>query len=538
MAIGDYIHYHPNLYLERGNNDFDTKINTKELALYSFADQRRSIKQRMKSINQDYDLQDIENQLNYFFGGSITKERAEIMEKVAQIIMDEFSIAEKDFNKRMGQITKSGTQQTNNLIQDVNKKFYELKEGQKQNKSAILLDKIEESNTYIQTIYGRVELIDAALKTVTDEKEKKRLEEKINVLHKLLYDLFGSKQDIYDTYGTKSRNHLIQYNYLKNHTSTIKGYEEYNVITLINSLLEDNVLLPVTQAAKAQGTFFEYMIAVALAQTENGMYKSIDEALENVTSKQNGGNKKKMILEKKFLDNDDIVWETFSNSFGSGYEKGIDYVQSTVASENKIDVEITYKDRTLPISAKSYALAAKRNISLVSGTNLLYMLQEENNTYVNHYLNVINANALHSNYASGFRELREQGYLATAYTVLYKAFTGDVGDRARAEIFVINDVTGDQNGNRVKVYSIGQLLEKILNNAETVNGYSSITANNESLSNLSIENKWVGRIENTNGHFGKPSKDNAKIRIGNYLANVAHVKLHASLKQNVFNLTK
>jgi uncharacterized protein YdaU (DUF1376 family) len=538
LAIGNYIHYFPGTYLKYGITRRTNGV-TKEEAIQSYANQKRSITQKVNQLMvlDNAEVADIEAKLNYFFSDNdISVEDQRIMEMVAEKIEEQFKIESKDIDVRTGKVI---TQPTDRTKQAYNKARKNLENNKNIQKHAVIRE-IEETNTYLRTIYGRLKILEAAIPLMLDSKEKNEARMKVRAAYHLLQDILGEKISTLKEMKDFN-NHKIMLDRILNNTVSIEEdgkINEYNLISLINSLLKNSAILPFTNANKAQGQFFEDMIAVALNQGAIKFYSDLDKALEQVTSRKDGGNKGRMILEQKFLDGD-VSWTNFSSQFQSGYEKGLNYIQTANISEGKVDVEIAYNNKTLPISAKSYSLAAGRNITLVDDTNLLYLLQDENSNYVNHYLNTIKSNSKNYSY---YQELRKQGYLATAYTVIYKAFTGDTHSRSKkAEIFIVNDVTRAKGTNGVKVYSINQLIHKIFENAETIGQYSKIEisgAEGGTLENIGVEMPWVG---------DNPPKGNGMLdtreavlnsnlawdRIGLYLANVAKIKLHAALKPSI-----
>lgn len=115
-------------------------------------------------------------------------------------------------------------------------------------------------------------------------------------------------------------------------------------------------------------------------------------------------------------------------------------------------IENSLKLNAVPASVKNIDLSKDFGISLVSGTNLLYLLSNENPRYLRRVYNIL---ADHSGSIIGERgpanelgaraslhALRKEAWLSIKYLSAYKALSGDTFRRQAASLFIVNDSSG------------------------------------------------------------------------------------------------
>ena len=560
LPIGNYIHYHLERYRCFGISMATTGRGTgmavdggregEYEGIQAFKDQRQKIKERASNITRkNVELQAIENKLNFFMS---SKDYSKKMQNVKNYIEDTYGMNISDAELKYGRVESNLAASTQKNIATINEVFSgnsTLMRGGKSGKDSYLnvnsiAPEVGAQNIYLATIVGRVKLIRNMLNMqVIQSGNKLKINQMLDSVTDIMKQILGDKytKDLFETPDCppEFKNCLISLEDIKNTPAKDKS----NLITLINSLLKNPEIFPRNRAKEAQGAMGELIALIALTGCDIAAQEAADKAVGSIKANDWKGQmvgrkyQREVAFDRQFFDNK-AIWTNFyaTKKITYGENGGTQKVitKKGFEAQGKVDIEVEYKSGYLPISVKNYTLAAQRDISLVSGTGLLFLLQDEFSDYVNHYLNVI---AYHQDTGYG-SELREQAYLATAYTVLYKAITGDVyghfGDDV-AEIFVVHDASKDTAGytnQGWKVYSISGLLYNILQSAESLSRYATIDIDNayhgNKLENIAVLNPWESG--KTKGGDDAKNFHLARIRIGKYLTNVAEVKLHAALK--------
>lgn len=566
MPIGDYIHYHLSRYHTYGIRDAFGESGEKgnrgiQEGIRAYAAQKGIIHKRANSLMklEDDVIKDIEAKLNFLMGNG--KKSKQVRRMLKDSISEDYGIEDKLIDANTFKVTKDKSIVTKEEIEVTKNEYKSSFEsgkipnntGRYYNTNKIgfsraylgkdtkkLGKEVEAQNIYLKNLVEKVQLIQRMMEKVPQEKKgRANLQNKVDNAINMIKEFFNQNSYTEELLNTKGispefKNCKILVDNLKNFKNS-EGVN-INLIDAVNSLLSDSLLFPNNRAMEAQGALAETAVAVSLMEADLNAVITVDDYIQSKSNNKEGvvGNKyaKQMTFSKNFLTKQDAALGKFSASFSTGYGQGIDAIYALEASTGKVDVEVTYKSNFLPISVKNYSLAAQRNISLVSGTNLLYLIQDENSNYVNHYLNAIAYHKdMYLDYGSG--NYREQSYLATAYTVLYKAFTGDSYGRDiadKAEVFIVHDTTAESQRQSWRVYSINSLLYSILNTAEQFNKYAVIETTggfngNGNLENLTIGNEFQGILKPYT-----PDVEDAYTRIGIFLGRVANVKLHAALK--------
>lgn len=196
------------------------------------------------------------------------------------------------------------------------------------------------------------------------------------------------------------------------------------------------------------------------------------------------------------------------------------------ASRSKADIHFEWRGEDVSLSAKNINFAEAHQIGLVSGSPLLYMIQDLDTTFVNHFLNLwaehykkssdgerfIKDTKVPSDMAIKKENIRNE----MKYILLYKALTGDTfGQPHKANLLVINDRSSTDE-NKVKVFTIAEILKKIENNEKLIN---IPTLNNKM---KLFKNNYVGNL-NYADH------DKATVRISNLLADAHERKISVAL---------
>ena len=215
-----------------------------------------------------------------------------------------------------------------------------------------------------------------------------------------------------------------------------------NLIKQLNSIIDAYAAMPAIQLQN--GTFFERVLQIVPEMGQSLAEKAVD---DKIRSYSKGQSQVKVQIDEKYFQD-----QSMSINLG-------DITQTIRTSQNKIDVSFTWEDQQLNISAKNLDLGkGYKFIHTTTGNSLLYMLQDENTDFVNHYLNIF---AAHKDRGGGSLTAARKEVLDTLkLTLAYKGLTGDTYGRSNAmtNVFIVNNYTGGKN--HVKVISVANLLKK------------------------------------------------------------------------------
>ena len=279
----------------------------------------------------------------------------------------------------------------------------------------------------------------------------------------------------------------------------------------------------------AQGTLGEDIAAIA-ADVVSGL--GLEHINKTIKSGVVGGNWTNLEFNIKGMPAD--VYAQFLLK-DTKYQKG-NVIYSKHGSQGKVDAIVTLPTdsrltgfKKVNVSMKSVDLA--RDIHLVSGTNLWYLIQDESvKNFLRPYLNILADHKHNTDPNFQFKvnmarewsaikqvdALRQDAILATKIITAYKALSGNTYGRLAAQLFVVND-TG---GQKTYVLEINDIIKAILNemnkNRSAIDNYFSF----DGLENLVLENSWQNTIDR---------------RMANLLQDVRKRKLFIAMRNNVFS---
>ena len=163
-------------------------------------------------------------------------------------------------------------------------------------------------------------------------------------------------------------------------------------------------------------------------------------------------------------------------------ESGGKTVVSKNVSQQKVDVAVQLpknltSNKKIPVNISMKSVDLRRAIGLVSGTNLWYLISDENvKDFLRPYLNITaghlgdrqtdwkgaNAKVVAEEMvaANKIRAKRQDALKAVQILSAYKAISGDIYGRTAAQLFVVNDV----NGKKTYVLEINDIIQAILRN--------------------------------------------------------------------------
>lgn len=472
-AIGDYIHYTAEGYNRYGITKDGEKI------AYNFARQKDKINKQLKSSGMT-NMAAYQDALNHIF--SSVDNSNSVVGQVQSYIETQLN---ERYQETMGKINWS----TGNVSANVSK-------GKQVATTAI--QRIgQEKSILVSSIVARIRAIEQARNNLINSKEKQELTQRINNIYQQLNMIITDGKKI--GHITKLKNTSVEQLTGYHRIDTQKGSKGASLVQEINTLLKTYASAPAINLQK--GDLFEYAAALAPAIAKNNAQTVImDELKKGVV----GGSRSKTVINfgEFFTDQINLKNLIMKNYSISNHGTTVSYG----SSQDKIDINVQWDGQIIPMSAKNVNLKSGFNVHIVTGTSLLYLLQDEPSDFVNHYLNIV---AKHGDNIKIDANLG-MAHEAMKYTLLYKALTGNTYGRTGASIFLVND---NSQAGGIRIYEMQDLINKA---SENLNAYTSVVPTLES---LSINNPW------NNGSYSN--------RITDFLSNVHAQKMSIALKPSL-----
>lgn len=255
----------------------------------------------------------------------------------------------------------------------------------------------------------------------------------------------------------------------------------------LNQLIHEYAAYPAIELQK--GDFFE-----ALAS-------HLPDVCEDIVGAEIQGDLREQVNFNRDVFEDQLITKEFG-----------DMLERTSFSQGKVDVEITWKgqdeiNQILGASLKNANLN-KYYVHILSDSSLLYMIQDLDADFVNHFLNLFAKHKDAKKRTSTFQNLRSQMLEEMRLILFYKGLSGDNYGRKAANLFIVND---NQTG-RVRTFGINELIDKV---SENLNSLRGIQANHKTFNEaISFTNDWGTTPEE---------------RISRVLASVHATKISASI---------
>lgn len=299
------------------------------------------------------------------------------------------------------------------------------------NKNAVI-GRVKSTNQ-IETVIKKLNKLEDIIRQESQKEPIPRgLKTRIKELQKYYKDLARELAQAKEANGLDSSKAIMA-----REATTLREKRKY-----INELIKEYAAYPAVNLQK--GTFFENLIAyapyVAQSRAEEAIGQVIGDVVEDVSF--NSSNFASQFLTEQITS---------------------EVLEKTTVSQGKIDVMIQWNGKDIGISAKNVNMNNFHYIHVLSGSSLLYMLQDINADFVNHFLNLY---AQHGKNRDGSSSApydlqlnaRKSAILQEVKLILlYKAMTGDTNGRSSANLFVVNDAaTG-----KVRVIDMYTLLENV-----------------------------------------------------------------------------
>lgn len=373
----------------------------------------------------------------------------------------------------------------------------------------------QQKEAYLSTVMKRIR----GIEQIQNEMKQKGQIEKANELQKKIDNVYKQLKEIVKIADLNFRegnwnsetfkNIKIEVGKLDSKNNYISNQKTLTLYSMINEIIHG--LNASTYLMK--GNLFEYAGALAGVMingiAENELEKTLKSFIAGGTNLGVvGGNKSKIQINfgeffSSSIDLKNIHMNKWQIDFGD--KTAVSYLPS----QEKIDIMVDFpSQKNVGISAKNINFKANKDIHLVSGTSLLYLIQDENSQFVNHYLNIA---ATHPKKSSISLGADWQGaHEAMKYTVLYKALSGDTYGRNKASLFLVND---NSRVGGIKIYEMADLLNKAFKN---IDKYATIGGLPKGVE--TIQNRWA---------VSGPEE-----RIAKFLSTVHNYKIYAALKLN------
>jgi hypothetical protein len=466
-GIGNYIHLTATGYLKKGNSK------EKNSVFENYISQKNSIKTKVSELKtglKPKDKDDLEKLLE-----SLTKIDSNNNSNAAQ------KRAKLKIQRRMEKLFGESLEEINWSTGDI----VSNKKGPKIG--------IAHSSVNVQDVVNRIERLHNAL--------IKKAETDINA-NEALIQLEKIKAEYFDVLkkiqGVANDNEISFEKLPTDYSKSLSKFKDS-----LNELIKEWAAYP--SVALQKGTFFETLIAYAPLAARNLAERQIGKVVGDIPEN--------VSIRKENFD------EKLTGSFFNNLSK--DCSEKTTVSQGKVDVEIKWRGKDLKISAKNVNFNNKY-IQLVSGTSLLNLLQDEPVDFVNHALNIL-SNHIDDNMPfvreKNLSKMRVEMQTEIRLIILYKALTGDIGKRTKANLFIIND---NRTGN-VKVFEIADIIDKVIQKAEK---------ENFSVRGVSITGGFGYNMQ----YFKNEKASSSEARISSLLADVHSRKISVALNTSI--LTK
>jgi hypothetical protein len=517
-AIGNYIHYSKTGYDLYGNNGWNNKINsTNRYAVFreyknNFAKKIKNKKspmtkeERIELRNSIYELTKAGDEYqkgNTSGNAELDKLFTYIQDAVNQKIIN--SGTTTDINYNTGVITLNGIQsylstQKLNLKKGLseNAKFHYLK---------TVNNKIKELNNAVELLSKELE--PGNIKRQECEAQIKQINEKWEEIKK------------YARESRSGKNIVLDKQYFSSIYSTINQNLNSN-LSLNTSLFDDlaklETELKVTGYENvAAGLWMEMVTAFAMAKADIEASENADEIINNIVTSIIGTTGKEKLSLKTENFSGLANWAKDGNWSLEGDEmKLYSYASDT---QGKIDVSLEYQDKNIGVSVKNAKLDNPKfnETHIVSGTNLAFLIQDEDHDFVNHYLNTIakHGKTRHDtvNIILMPTNMRKQASLAIGMVILYKALSGDTFQRNKADIMVIKN-KGKSGKESIMVLDIPYIVQQAENKIDEA---VAITFNGKDYRDYILENAY---------------EESYQKRITKIITDIRRTKVNAALRND------
>lgn len=489
-AIGDYIHLTAEGYSKYGIAKND-KYNGEATNLASSIDaQKTEIYNRLTNNTKN-----------------ITNGNVETFEAILNTTKEELEKQKEDDNSIRAQLKKKLDDKFGETMGEIDWSTLNISEKQGQKSSVSYI----RQNMKFSAIEKNVQQLNSILDDLRSTDGISNIEEIDQQIAALNQQYTKLQEDIKATDRGQTIASLLKNKEYNNKNNLSQDFEAFR--KSLNTLISQYVSMPAINLQK--GDLFEDLIALAPLTAQEEAKDAVEKEMYK-TGFVLGKQREKVEFNKQAFKN---ITKDFENGTLSTSRK----------VQGKIDVLLKWQGEDLKISAKNVNLQAYY-IHILSGSSFLYMIQDLNGDFVNHFINVFSIQGKNKNSLSTkFTKEREMSMDAMKFILMYKALTGDNYQRKAANVFAVNDNSSSGKGS-IKVYTMNQLIDKIeskglYKKGVTLNGKTTLNKDFKIKGNIKVKATKETEEYNTQA---------AKIRITNILSYLHSQKIHASLSTNAF----
>ena len=305
------------------------------------------------------------------------------------------------------------------------------KENLQQEKGSIISKIRADSNKdyiYLKTIMARVRAIEDLQTNIGSAIKREKLQKLLNQIYREIATILNVSGSITTVQELKTMN-IVQENA---YNPKIKWDKRgINLVQLINETIKLYAVAPLISMKK--GRLLEYAISGAwiLAQIDAG--KKVDDIVEAIRRQVTGQRESQIKIDfTKLGVSADVSMHDIElkGYIVDGYRK---VAMAVLPSQEKVDIQIDFTDSGQAISAKNINLALGYNISLVSGSPLSYLIQDEDDDFKGHYLNLV---ATHAD-KTQIKQNISLAHNAMKYVLLFKAIAGGTFGREKYPLVLL-----------------------------------------------------------------------------------------------------
>ena len=312
----------------------------------------------------------------------------------------------------------------------------------------------------LNTIMQRVQKIQQCQAAIKNETEKKKLQQQIDEIYKILNSIIKTTTgDI----KTDIKNSAII-------AQEISLEQAKPAIDIINTIIGYYCAGPVSTSVSE--AFSELAIAAMALKAEQDSLQAVNKKIQEIIKTGGSSRHYNIYQADSFYSR---VWEDFNLE---RYIKTEDALISILSSKNKVDMTIEIGQKKANVSLKNYNLSGGFDIHLVQAAPLLYMIKDEPINFINHYLNLIADHPMDPRIRIDADHVA--AHEAMRLTLLFYALVG-YNQEKQVDTFIIRDKYTQQ----VKIYSIPELWARIESNPS----YSTVeTRSGEPLDEITLIN--------------------------------------------------
>lgn len=454
-AIGQYVHLYAKNYAEKGTNKIIQGAS--ESAAAALNRERESVRKRVQALRtktnkENEKLEKKINDLIDYLGGKDSNPNHTDPSKAQAAIKEMLDLEWDKFQLDLANANVTSTSRTAGIGKIKSQGHYS---GQGRNYEKILVDRIKKLN----------EVIEGTEKDINKLSQQNNVPDLIAKIDMVKNLTKATQETILDTLKESTINF-----------SNLGLKNDRDVVKVINELIA--AYAPALGVSAAKGQLFENILALVPEKIQTIAGEEVGKVMrEAIAHNVQGAEKGAIKMGSQFFAKG-MLAKNKGNILHESTAQFGDMIRTVRESQKKIDVSFKYNGKVWNISAKNISIspawgALSKLITVTSGNSLLQMIQNEDTSFVNHYLNLF-ANHTDSENESSFAGSR-QGYIdVLKMMLLYKAITGDVygrGQRDLATTFIVNNNKANSKNSHVKVVNVKDIITNIIGeNADNYTG--------------------------------------------------------------------